>query len=217
MTIRRKIATWLLVVGALALGLAPVLARANGQAPAVVTVGGNPFTALPKPCWPEALLIGRDTAYAAFPCASLEVLPLGMRRQVECTLDRLRTGGWDPLVYETYRSARRVAHLYSFGRTRPGPRVTNASNPLVAPHYWTLSVDIIDRKKLWNNPRFFYWLGQHYEACGLVAGAFWKSFPDAPHGQFAAIESMSRAPAWAKRLMAEGKRDSLLLRLGATR
>ncbi len=218
---RHRLTAWLLIVGALALGLAPVLSRPQPTpAPvtaSVVTANGNPLTSLPKPCWPEHLLVGRDTAYAAFPCSSLDVLPVGMRAQVECTLDRLRAGGWDPKVYETWRSSRRVAYLYSFGRTRPGPRVTNASNPLVAPHYWGFGVDIVHAKRLWTHPRFFVWLPQHYEACGLVAGAYWKSFPDAPHGQFAAIESFSRAPAWAKRLMAEGKRDSLLLRLGATR
>lgn len=199
----RRFGLWAAIAAALTLALAPVAVRA--QAP------------LPKACWDEHLLHGRDTAYAAFPCASLDVLPVGVRKQVECTLDRLKAGGWDAQVYETKRSARRVAYLYSFGRTRPGRKVTNASKPSVAPHYWTLSVDIIHRTRKWDHPKFFYWLGQHYEACGLVAGAFWESFPDAPHGQFAAIESFARAPVWAKRLMAEGKRDSLLIQLGATR
>lgn len=184
----------------------------------VVTADGNPFHVLPKACWPEHLLVGRDTAFAAIPCNSLDVLPVGMRRQVDCTLDKMRAGGWSVRVFETYRSDRRQRYLYSYGRTRPGAKVTNVATAQTGFHYWTLAVDVIDAKKLWNaNPRFWHWLGQHAESCGLVAGAFWRRFPDRPHIQYAAWESASQRPAWVKRLQAEGKRDSLLLRLGATR
>lgn len=203
---KRRVAWGLLIVAALAFALAP-LAIASAQ----------PSTALAKPCWPEEALHGRDTAYAAFPCNDLRALPVGMRVQAECVIDRLKAGGWDPKVYETWRSQRRVAYLYSFGRTRPGRIVTKASNPLNAPHFWGYGVDIVHRTRLWNHPRFFYWVGQHAEACGLVAGAFWKSFPDPPHIQFAAFESASRAPATIARLMREGKRDSLWLVSGAAR
>ncbi len=179
-------------------------------------VAAQPSTALPKPCWPEEALHGRDTAFASFPCNSLDVLPVGVRRQVDCTLDKMRAGGWSPRVFETYRSDRRQRYLYSYGRTRPGAKVTNVATAQTGFHYWTLGADVIDAKKLWNaNPKFWYWLGQHAESCGLVAGAFWKSFPDRPHVQFAAWESASKRPAWVRRLQAEGKRDSLLLRLGA--
>lgn len=181
------------------------------------TAQGNPLHPLPKACWPEALLVGRDTNYAALPCASLDVLPIGMRVQVECTLERLRRGGWSPRVFETVRSDRRQRYLYSYGRTRPGKKVTNVATAATGFHHWGLAVDVIDAKKQWSNPRFFQWLAQHAEACGLVAGAFWKSFPDAPHIQFAAIESMSRAPAWVRRYQREGQRDSLWARLGAGR
>jgi len=184
----------------------------------VVTPDGNPFHVLPKACWPEQFLVGRDTAFASFPCNSLDVLPVGVRRQVDCTLDRMRAGGWSPRVFETYRSDRRQRYLYSYGRTRPGAKVTNVATAQMGFHYWTLGADVIDAKKLWNaNPKFWYWLGQHANACGLVAGAFWKRFPDQPHIQYAAWESASKRPAWVRRLQAEGKRDSLLLRLGATR
>jgi hypothetical protein len=182
--------------------------------PAQRTADGRP---LPKQCWPEERLVGRDTAFAAIPCSSIEVLPVGVRRQVACVTDRLDRGGWEWRIYETYRSDRRQRYLYSYGRTRPGKKVTNVQTATKGFHHWGLGLDIIHRTKLWNHPRFFYWLGQHYEACGMVAGAFWKRFPDAPHGQFAAIESMSRAPAWAQDYMARRERDSLLLRLGATR
>ena len=77
---------------------------------------------------------------------------------------------------------------------------------------------MIHPKLLWSAPDSYWWhMGQFAEQCGLVAGAFWKKFRDAPHVNWAAWESASQRPAWVKRLQAEGKRDSLLLRLGATR
>lgn len=205
---RRRWLGWaVFVVAALAFALAPL-----------AIVGAQPSILLPKPCWPEERLVGRDTAFAAMPCNRIEALPIGVRTQVECTLAKMRAGGWSPKVYETYRSDRRQRYLYSYGRTRPGAKVTNVATAQTGFHYWTLGADIIDATRLWSAPeRFWYWLGQHAESCGLVAGAFWKSFPDRPHIQFAAWESASRRPAWVRRLQAEGKRDSLLLRLGAIR
>ena len=201
----RRVLIGLCIAGACAIALAPMLSQAQ------------PSTALAKPCWPEDSLRGRDTAFAAFPCNDLRALPIGMQAGVNCTLNKLRAGGWDPLVFETWRSARRVAYLYSFGRTRPGRKVTNASNPLNAPHYWGYGVDIIHRTRKWDHPRFFYWVGQHAESCGLVAGVFWKSFPDAPHVQFAMYESERQRPPTIARLMREGKRDSVWLLSGAVR
>lgn len=172
---------------------------------------------LPKPCWPVSQLHGRDTAFAYLPCNSLDVLPVGMRVQVECTLQKLRDGGWDPLVFETYRSDERQRFLYSYGRTRPGHIVTNVPIAATGFHHWGWAVDIIHRTRKWDHPRFFQWVARHAESCGLVAGGHWARLKDWPHVQWATIESMSKAPAWAKRLMAENKRDSLWLLAGATR
>ena len=153
---------------------------------------------------------------ALLPCRSLDVLPPGMRAQVDCTLAKMKAGGWDATVFETFRSDERQRFLYSYGRTRPGPKVTNVATAQTGLHYWTLAVDVIDRTKHWNpNPKFWYWLGQHAESCGLVAGAFWARFPDRPHLQFAAWESAAKRPAWAKQLQAAGQREALLRRLGA--
>lgn len=182
-----------------------------------VPVAAQPSTALGKPCWPEEQLRGRDTAYASFPCNDKRVYPPGVLRQVECVEARLVRGGWPYRIYETYRSNRRQRWLYAQGRTRPGPRVTNVSGAELGKHHWGLGIDIVHGTKLWKHPKFFYWLGQHYEACGLVAGAFWKRFPDAPHGEFAAWESASQRPEWARRYMALGQRDSLWHRLGVVR
>ncbi len=169
---------------------------------------------IPKACWPASDLMGRDTVYAYLPCNSLNVLPPGMRRGVDCTLGRLKKGGWDAVVFETYRSDKRQQFLYSYGRTRPGRIVTNARDATTGPHFYRFAVDIIHRTKGWDHPRFFYWVGQHAEACGLVAGAFWKRFPDAPHIQFGAWPGAP--PQWA-RALARDSIGAVWLRVGAAR
>lgn len=164
------------------------------------TVQVTPLSpALPKACWPDALLRGSDTMYRYVPCRSLDVLPPGFRKAVECTLARQRKGAWQPLVQETYRSDYLQGWYFKQGRTRPGPRITNASSSRTSTHGYALGVDIISATKGWNDPKFFYWLGQHAEACGLVAGVFWKRFPDGPHIQTGAWDGAP--PAWARLLV----------------
>jgi D-alanyl-D-alanine carboxypeptidase len=171
----------------------------------IVSVLGNPLAApLPKACWPKALLKGRDTAFAYLPCSSLDILEPHFRKQVECTLARLKKGGWQPKVFETYRSDARQTALYSYGRTRPGARVTNAKNAITTVHHYGLAVDMIHATKGWNHPKFFYWQGQHAEACGLVSGAFWRTMADPPHLQTGAWQGSP--PTWARKLLAK---DSL--------
>lgn len=143
---------------------------------------GNPFPR-PTPCTPRAALHGRDTLLAYLPCNDLARLQPAFRPVADCALARMKAGGWPVVVFETYRSDERQRFLYSYGRTRPGPRVTNARTARMGAHFSGDALDVIHRTKGWEHPRFFYWWGQHLEACGAVAGVFWKSFPDGPHGQ----------------------------------
>lgn len=168
----------------------------------------------PTSCTPRSALTGRDTLLALLPCNSLSVLPPGMRAQVECTLGRLKAGGWDPMVFETYRSDERQKYLYSYGRTRPGSKVTNAKDAITTVHHYRLAVDIIHRTKGWDHPKFFHWLGIHAESCGLVSGAFWRKFPDRPHAQFGAWDGAP--PAWARALVKDSV-GIVWMRVGATR
>lgn len=197
----KRVVAWLLIVGALGLSLAPVLARP--QVPMVthapVVVRATPLSAaLPKACWPASLLTGKDTAWLYVPCRSLEVLAPGFRIGLECTLDRMRRGKWQPLVQETLRSDALQRRYYAKGRTAPGPRVTNARDVIATVHGYGLGADVISAVHGWKSPRFFYWLGQHGETCGLVAGAFWKKFPDGPHVQTGAWDGAP--PPWARAL-----------------
>lgn len=166
------------------------------------TVQMTPFSpALPKPCWPESMLTGKDTMWTYVPCRSMEVLHPVFRKQVECMLGRQRKGKWPPLVQETKRSYRLQRNYWEQGRTRPGPRITKVRDVSVGFHGYGLAVDVISATKGWKDPKFFYWQAQHAEACGLVAGYFWKSFSDPPHVQYAGWGNSP--PLWARRLLAD--------------
>ncbi len=206
MTLRRQLSAWLIVLGAFSCATPPMLAHAQ------------PSTSLPKPCWPEEKLVGRDTAFAAVPCDRIEALAPVMREKVQCIVTKMERSGRPVKVYETYRSRMRQRELWNRGRTKPGVIVTNVKDPATGFHYWGIGADLIHPTLLWDAPGSWWWhLGQFSEQCGLVAGAFWKRFPDRPHVNWAAWESASQRPAWVRRLQAQGKRDSLLIRLGAMR
>lgn len=158
----------------------------------------------PTPCTPRAQLFGRDTILALGPCADLATLEPHVRAAVECTLARMDTiGHWQHAkVIEAWRSKERQGFLYAYGRTKPGPRVTNAKDNLASVHGYAMAVDIAHSKTGWSDPKFFRSLAIHAEACGLVAGAFWKRFPDNPHVQYGGWGGAP--PMWA-RAMADRK------------
>lgn len=198
----------LLYATALLLGVAPSVV----SQPAPVAL--NPLAPpLPKACWEASRLTGRDTAYTYIPCASLDVLEPAFRKGVECTIARAKKGGWSPKVFETYRSDARQRALYAYGRTRPGSRVTNAKSAITTVHHYGLAVDIIHATKGWDHPKFFYWLGQHAEACGLVAGAFWTRFKDAPHLQTGKWQGAP--PPWARTLVTKDSLSTIWKRIYA--
>lgn len=155
----------------------------------------------PTPCTPRSQLFGRDTILALGPCSDLAMLEPHFRAQVECVLARMDSiGHWrHATVVETYRSNERQQFLYAYGRTKPGTKVTNAKDVTTSVHGYALAVDIIHSTSRWDNPKFFYSLGQHAEACGLVAGAFWKRFPDGPHVQSGLWQGAP--PLWARALL----------------
>ena len=144
-----------------------------------------PERPLPKACWPESRLVGKDTQYFYAPCNDLRTLDPAFRRGVECTLARMREHGkWETaVVFEARRSDARQRALYAQGRTRPGVRVTNASSARTSPHGTGFAVDVIHSRTRWDNPKFFQSLEDHAFTCGLEAGNGWRRFPDPPHLQ----------------------------------
>lgn len=198
--------------GIIQLTLAALLLGAVPQGVSGQTVQANPVSAaLPKECWPDVLLKGRDTVFAYVPCRSLDVLAPRFRAVVQCTLDRSKKGGWDPLLYESLRSDKRQQALYAYGRTRAGDKVTNAQFVYLTVHGYGLAVDIIHRTRHWNHPKFFYWLAQHAEACGAVAGGFWIRFPDWPHIQYGGWAGAP--PQWARTTLKTQGKEAVWIRL----
>ncbi len=184
-----------LFVAALGIGLGAITAR--GQ-----TVQATPVSpALPKACWPQRMLTGKDTAWLQVPCRSMEVLAPAFRAKLDsCLFVRLRRGQWEWLISETGRSDARQQELYKSGRTKPGLRVTNAYSVVTTVHGYGMAVDIVSKPHGWTDPKFFRWLMIHAEACGLVAGGAWKKFPDAPHIQ---IFWQGSPPLWARAWQAD--------------
>lgn len=94
------------------------------------------------------------------------------RARVEELLVRMTRDGWDPLVWETYRSPLRAKALALLGRG------TKKSM-----HCYRLAVDIISASRKWSAPAGFWLaLARHSRDLGLVPGIMWRK-RDKPHVQ----------------------------------
>lgn len=93
-------------------------------------------------------------------------------RAAQVVFTRMRERGFDPVLFEGYRSPERAARLAGVG--------TGIASSM---HSYGLAVDIIDRKLAYNAPRAFWdAVGAEGEAAGLVWGGRWTN-PDRPHLQ----------------------------------
>lgn len=90
--------------------------------------------------------------------------------------------GYTWMVTETLRTPERQAWLYAQGRTRPGPRVTNAK---VSNHQSGLAADFAPVKDGKLNYGIadgdWAYLGHLARKHGLTWGGDWKRFVDKPH------------------------------------
>jgi hypothetical protein len=116
--------------------------------------------------------------------ADLEALQPEFRRKVEALITRMQADGFDPMVWETYRTPAR-AKLLSKRGTGIAPRA-DGSIP-IGMHQLGLAVDIVSKSKLWTPPRAFWdALGAEAKALGLTWGGTWKRV-DKPHVQMIPI------------------------------
>lgn len=169
------------------------------RAQQVATPANTALPGRPDGCTPRAQLKGKDTVWSMVPCRRLDVLEPHFAGQLECLMDRMvRIGGWKrPLIAETYRSNELQQWYYKQGRTRPGLRITNAKDAVGTVHFYAMAADIVHNNQQWGAPaKFWNSLALHAEECGLVAGAYWKSFPDRPHVQTG--KWPGAPPAWAR-------------------
>lgn len=108
-----------------------------------------------------------------------------LAKRVAKTLDALAAAGLDVRVVQGLRSYEEQDTLYQQGRTRKGPKVTNARGGY-SNHNFGLAVDLCpfsDGEPDWNNARGFGLIGAAGKSQGLEWGGDWVSFPDRPHLQ----------------------------------
>jgi hypothetical protein len=92
---------------------------------------------------------------------------------LETLFNNLREKGFDPMLWEGYRSPERVKFLVKQG--------TGIAESL---HLKGRAVDIVSRTELWSNPSFFAALGQEAKQLGLVWGGDFSSRRDFPHVEY---------------------------------
>lgn len=97
-------------------------------------------------------------------------------QKLEVLFQRMRARGFDPTLWEGFRSDARARILKESGA---------GTYPTL--HQYGAAADIVDNKLLWNAPRAFYQaLGEEADRLGLTWGGHWKK-GDLPHVQWYTI------------------------------
>lgn len=105
--------------------------------------------------------------------ADIEALQPVFRAKVETLLARMQADGFDPMIWETYRTPAR-AKLLSDRGTGIAPRA-DGSIP-IGMHQLGLAVDIVSSTRKWSpKPAFWTALGAEAKALGLTWGGLWRN------------------------------------------
>jgi peptidoglycan L-alanyl-D-glutamate endopeptidase CwlK len=91
--------------------------------------------------------------------------------------------GVHPVIIQTLRTFEEQDLLYQKGRTRPGPKVTNAK-PGSSFHQYGMAVDFsiqINGKLVWKVDKNWMIVVDCFKKYGFSWGGDWKSFKDYPH------------------------------------
>ena len=106
-----------------------------------------------------------------FKSDSLDLLLPSFRKKVDLLLAAMVEAGFDPIPFDTFRTAEEAA-----ANARIGKGIVNSM------HEYGAAVDIISGSKGWNHPKFFIELGKQAEALGLTWGGRFTRV-DKPHVQ----------------------------------
>jgi peptidoglycan L-alanyl-D-glutamate endopeptidase CwlK len=96
-----------------------------------------------------------------------------------------KEAGMDIIFTSTYRDGESQAALYAQGRTKPGPRATNADAGH-SPHNFRVAFDfvpVVNGKAIWDDDVLWNRCAAIGRALGLEWGGDFKTFPDKPHFQ----------------------------------
>lgn len=91
--------------------------------------------------------------------------------------------GVHPVIVQTLRTFEEQDLLYQKGRTRPGPKVTNAK-PGQSYHNYALALDfclLINGKLVWVVNDYWMIVVNIYKSHGFDWGGDWSKFKDFPH------------------------------------
>lgn len=114
-----------------------------------------------------------------------------VREAAQKMIDKLKDQGIEILVTCTYRSPEEQDALYAQGRTKPGPKVTNARAGQSA-HQYRLAFDVVpmrNGKPVWgtsaaSDMAIWQEVGKAGEYFGLEWAGRWVSFKEYPHFQW---------------------------------
>ena len=96
----------------------------------------------------------------------------GFARKLDRVFKRMRARGFDPILWEGWRTNERALRLANKG-----------SGIVRSMHTLGAAVDIVDRRHLWDaSPAFWKALGEETAREGLVWGGHWRK-ADKPHVQ----------------------------------
>ncbi len=103
---------------------------------------------------------------------SIGLLLPSMQKAVQKLLANMEARGFDPMVFETLRSAAREKELDAKGAGSAGTSM----------HFYGAAADIVSRSHMWDWPEFYVALCEEAEKLGLVSGHHWKRV-DSTHVQ----------------------------------
>ena len=102
-----------------------------------------------------------------------------LHQRIRNILNRMRARGFDPQVWETYRTQERQWYLYGKGRTAAQlkkahvdvkyaqPSLAVVTKTLESLHRKRKAADIVSKSRLWNWPEFYVALKQEAEREGM--------------------------------------------------
>ncbi len=121
---------------------------------------------------------------------SLDLLLPSFKKAVIQLVANLEARGFDPMVFETGRSAAREKELDAKGAGSAG----------VSMHFYGAAVDIISRSRMWDWPEFYESLCEEAEKLGMTSGHRWRRV-DSVHCQALPVNQQ----ATFRRLKAEDR------------
>lgn len=133
---------------------------------------------------------------AKFKSDSLDLLLPSFRKKVDLLLAGMLASGFDPIPFDTFRTAAEAA-----ANARSGKGIVNSM------HEYGAAVDIISGSKGWNHPAFFEELGKQAEHLGLTWGGRFTRV-DKPHVQAISVNNQNRL-----RALPDNKRDAFVAQL----